>query len=112
MYIYIYIYIYPRTFIYSYIQLHNNIFILYLSLSLYIYIYIYIYGCFQFSVVVSTALPEIIFIMISHWYIFVHRFYIVSVATKDSGKGPGKITNIFTLIWGAVWCNSAQYRLF
>ena len=36
-------------------------------------------------------------------YIFVHRIYIVSVATKDPGKGYEQISNIFILMWGAMW---------
>ena len=56
-----------------------------------------------FFVVVSAALLVITFIIIFCLYIFVHRIYIVSVATKDPRKGPAKITNIFSLIWVAIW---------
>ena len=54
------------------------------------------------SVVVSAALLEITWIILFCLHIFVHIIDIVSVATKDTGKDPGKITNIFTLIWGAI----------
>ena len=56
-----------------------------------------------FFVVVSAALLVITFIIIFCLYIFVHRIYIVSVATKDPGKGPRKITNILKSIWGTIW---------